>query len=299
LENLSELEFQLLISADQPIAGLAWDSCCPLLRVFQRDGSQLLIDTARKQTVAEDRVTPGFGDVRQLEWSPCRRFAAVLREDHVDIWNTRKGKWVTSPPEWGKVGRITWRPKPVNSEGQLSIATASGLILWSAEGDFDRRFPQPLSVPTALSWDPTGTWVAVACGGLRVWNARTGAHILLPTDALHELAWDAHGDWLAGASAQSLFAWNMRAAIHGRLDAQWVCHLDSPISRMAFRPGGNILAAGTIHGYVQLRRPAAVSGIVRSAGLGAAVTQLAWSANGKQLAAATSRCNAYTARVCR
>lgn len=296
---MTGLEFQFLISAGQPIAGLVWDSCCPLLRVLERDGSQLLIDTSRNLTIAEDRATPAFGHVRQLEWSPCGRYVAFLREDHVDIWNTRKRKWVTSPPAWDRVERLAWRPNPVNSEGQLSAATACGLILWSAEGDFDSRFPQLSSAPTALAWDPTGTWVALACGGLHIWNARTGERIVLAADALHELAWAPNGDWLAGASAHALFAWNIQAVLHGRLDAHRVCQMESPVSRIAFRPGGNLLAAGTIHGCVQLRRPVVAAGLLRSADLGASVTQLAWSANGKHLAAATSCGKAYATRVCR
>jgi WD40 repeat protein len=297
--TMAGFEFTLLFSANQPIASLAWQSCEPSLRLLLGDGTHLLIDTAGKMTIASDREVHAPGDAQQSEWSPCGRYLALLREGKVEIWNSRKRKLVTSPADWHRVERIAWRPRPVNSEGQLSVATACGVVTWSAEGDFDSRFPQPSSPPTALSWDPTGTRLALAAEGVQIWNGRAGEHIQFACDALHELAWDANGVVLSGASANSLFAWNVQALLHGRTEADKICDLRSPVSRMAFRPGGNILATGTIHGHVQLWRPAAAFEAVRSADLGAPVTQLAWSANGKHLAAATSSGEAYAVRVCR
>ena len=293
-------EFTLLASFGQPIAALAWEPSRVSLRIFMQNGREILIDTGRNLTTPGDRDVPVVEDVEQLEWSPCGRYLAILRHGKVDIWNAQKRKLVTSPAAWSRIERIAWRPNPVGSEGQLSLATACGLVLWSAEGQFDRRFQQPAFGATALSWDPTGTWLAIGCGrsGLHVWNARTSQCIRLGPGGLHQLALGSNGATLAGASANSLFAWNIRGAIHGRTVADWIRDLDSPISRLAFRPGNNIFAAGNIHGEVQLWRAIKAGGLLRSADLGTPVTHLAWSANGKHLAANRSG-NAYEARVCR
>lgn len=298
---MAGFEFTRVAAVDQPVAALWWESCRASFRIFTANGREVVIDISRNLTSPGERAVPEADDAEQLEWSPCDRYLAILRHGRVDVWNEQKRKMVTSPVAWNGIKRIAWRPRPAGSEGQVSLATACGLVIWSAEGQFDWRPQQPGFGATALSWDQTGTWLAVGCNRNRshLWNALTNQSIGLDSAGLHELAWGGNGARLAGASVRSLFVWNLRGALHGRTEADWIRNLDAPISRLAFRPGSNILATGNIYGEVRLWRAANAGDLLQSADLGAPVTQLAWSANGKHLAAATGSGDAYVARVCR
>lgn len=298
---MRDLEFTHAAAVEQPVAAISWESCRGSLRIFTRSGCEVVIDTSGKLTKPAERDVPAASGAEHLEWSPCGRYLAMLRDGAVEIWNAAKQRLVTSPAAWKRVERMAWRPSPTGSEGQLSLATACGLVIWSADGRFDWRLDGPMSGATALSWDPAGTWLAIGCAGSgsHIWNAQSNHSIALNGAGLHELAWGGNAAMLAGASVRSLFVWNVRGAVHGRTEADWIHDLDAPASRLAFRRGSNILATGDIHGEIRLWRAAKACGLLQCADLGAAITQLAWSANGKHLAAATCSGDAYVARVCR
>jgi WD40 repeat protein len=113
------------------------------------------------------------------------------------------------------------------------------------------------------------------------------------------LVWNSNGAAIAGISTTCLLYWNVRAALHGNRDAGSIRQFDTPVCRIAFRPNGNILAVVNIQGGVDLWRAAKNGKVLRFADLGAALTHLAWSTSGKQLAVATSSGQVYAARVCK
>jgi WD40 repeat protein len=116
---------------------------------------------------------------------------------------------------------------------------------------------------------------------------------------MRQLAWTCNGATLAAVSTHCLVTWNIPGALHHERGAGFVLHPDSPISAMAFRPGGNILVTGNIHGAIQLWRPVKAGKMLCSADLGASVTHLVWSTNGKHVVAATISGHIYVARLCR
>jgi WD40 repeat protein len=334
-DSASTFDFTRLLDAECPLAGLFWDVCKTAVLALELTGRERLVDMAghsirvcdlacgavslaaraphghqwafldprgRLMVPGHDGI-PAIEGVQQIEWSPCGRYLAVLHHGRVDVWNSRRRKLVSAPAGWNNIQRIAWNPKPANSEGQLSLATPYGLMHWSAAGDFSTPFQQSASNTTALSWDPTGTCLARAHGRgeLQVWNVRTGQRIDLTTcceHPLHQLAWGPSGATLAAASLTWLLAWDVRGVLHGKTAPRFICALDSPISCIAFRPAGNVLAAGNIHGRLWLCRPAPGGETLRSADLGAPVTHLIWSANGKHLAVGVNSNRVYVARVC-
>jgi WD40 repeat protein len=247
---------------------------------------------------------PAFENVQQLEWSPCGRYLAILQTGKVDVWNAQKRKMVTSPATWDTTERIAWRPNPAGSEGELALAAQCGLAIWSAEGAFNIKFQHRPSETIALAWDPSGTCLARACGGggLLVWNARTTQAFEIDAFGEHpvrQLAWACNGATLACVSTSCLKTWNIRAALHDRTCGGFIRPQDSPISRIAFRPGSGILATGNIHGGLEFWRPVKASEMLGSADFGAPIAHLVWSTNGKHLVAATTSGRVYAARVCR
>jgi WD40 repeat protein len=335
-DSMAGFDFNCLAEAQPPIAGLFWDSSCAAIRVFEQSGGEFLIDMAgcstrvgalpctgvsliarrphcqqsaildadRRLTITGDNRVPAVEDVQQVEWSPCGRYLAILHEDKVDVWNSEKRKMVTSRATWDPIQRIAWRPQPPSGETQLALAARCGFVIWSADGNFNLQFQQAPSETSAFAWDPTGTCLVRACdpGGLQVWNAQTNKRLELDTFDAHpmrQLAWACNGATLAGVSTHCLVTWNIRGALHDERSAGFVLHPDSPISRMVFRPGGSILATGNIHGALELWRPVKAGKMLRSADLGASVTHMVWSTNGKHLVAATSSGRIYAARLCR
>lgn len=300
---METLAFKCILDAQDPIAGLFWEPCRPILHVFQKAGREILIDVPL-DSVCCCREIAALEGSEQLEWSPCGRYGAIARGGHLAVWNSRKNKVVPSPPGSGAIERMVWRPNPQNSEGELWLATSTGLAVWSADGDYRIPCKEFRSETAALAWDPTGTYLARACkrGGLCVWNPRTNQEARLQWDGeypIREFAWNSKGAMLAGAAANSLFVWSIPAALHGKTHARFVRRLNAPVSRLAFRPGSNMLVVGSIDGGLELLRAVESSEAPRCAQLGAAVSHMAWSAHGKQLAVATSLGQVHAMRVCK
>ena len=303
MNPVAALAFQSLLDGGEPVAGIFWEPCLPVLRVFQRAGREVLIDVAHDRA-RRCRDVAALEGAERLEWSPCRRHGAIVGAGRLAVWNSQKNKVAPSPLQGGVIEGIAWRPNPPTSEGELWLAGSFGLANWPAEGDFSIRWQEPVSETTALAWDPAGTWLALACkrGGLTVWNARTNQRAALELTGeypIREFAWSSSGAMLAGAAANSLFIWSIPAALQGKTHARLVRRINAPVSRLAFRPGSNILAVGKIDGGLELLRAVESAESPRCAQLGAPVSHVAWSPHGKRLAVATSSGQVHSMRVCK
>jgi len=300
---VATLAFKCILDAKDPITGLFWAPCHPVVHVFQKTGRELLIDVPH-DSVRACRDIAALKGSEKLEWSPCGRYGAIARAGYLAVWNAQKNKVVPSPPSSTVIEGMAWRPNPQNSEGELWLAGPFGLAIWPAEGDFRIRSEEPGSEASALAWDPTGTHLARACkgGGLLIWNPRTNQRTRLEGGGeypIREFAWNSSGAILAGASTNSLFVWNIHSALHGRTHPRFVRRLNSPVSRLSFRPRSNILAVGRIDGGLELLRVIGNGEGTGCAQLGAAVSHIAWSAHGKRLAMGTSSGQVYAMRVCK
>jgi WD40 repeat protein len=292
-----------LLDAEEPIAGLVWEVCRPVLRVFCKSGRKLLIELLDAD-VRELSHTAALHGAEQVEFSPCGRYAAIMRGGQLAVWNFQKDRIVPSPPGVGVLERMAWRPNSGDCHGELWLAGSFGLAVWSADGDFHFRCREFSTETAYLAWDPTGTYLARACkgGALLMWNAHTNELARLDWAGefpVRELAWNSNGLILAGASGSSFFTWSVPAAFHGDTHARFVRRIDAPVSRLAFRPRSSILAVGRIDGVLELLRTAGTGEAPRFAQFAAAVSHLAWSAHGKELAVGTSQGQVHAMRVCK
>jgi WD40 repeat protein len=291
-----------ILDAQEPVAGLRWEACRPVLHVFQKAGREVLIDVPHDSVCGGREITALEGS-EQLEWSPCCRYGAITRDGCLAVWNSEKNKLVPSPPSSGAIERMAWRPNPQDSEGELWLAGPMGLAVWSAEGNYRIACKDSSSETTALAWDPTGTYLARACkrGGVHVWNPRTNQQARLERDGdypIREFGWNSRGALLAGAATNSLFVWSIAAALHGKPQARFVRRLNAPVSRLAYRPGSNMLAVGRIDGGLELLRAVGNGEASKCAQLDCAVSHVAWSPHGKHVAVATSLGQIHAMRVC-
>ena len=298
---MAPLGFKCVLNAQEPIAGLFWEPCLPVLHVFQTTGRERLIDVSR-DSACGSRSIPALERAERFEPSPCGRYRAIARGGQLAVWNSQKNEIVPAPPNASVIEQMAWNPR--SSVGELWLAGSFGLATWSAGGDFSIRSHDPRSDTTALAWDPTGTYLARACkrGGLVLWNECTNQRVRLERPGGHpirQFAWNSSGAILTGTSGTSVFFWSIPAALHGKRDAQSVRRISAPVSQLAFRPRSNIVAVGRIDGALELLREVESGEARRRAQLGAVISHLAWSPNGKQLAVATSSGQVYATRVCR
>ena len=316
------------------LVGLQWGSCGVPLRAFTRDGRESVLDTSsgtllRSTSFAEGPVSrvicrprsdrsffvttqgvlndsddsvPPLEAVRDATWSPCGRFLSVLSGRGLTVWNADKRKLVTPPSRLEGFDLMAWNPTPADGFGQLAATVPSGVLLWSACGVTALRVG-PCSAPTSgLAWHPAGRHLAVAyqSGSVEIWDQLTDQSVRLAgaVDPVRRLLWDHKGSFLIGVSLTSLCVWNAQAAMHcGHADA-WA-QREAPLTDVAQRGNGNLLAVGNIEGRLELRRLSSPSACLRSTEFASTVTHLAWSTSGRRLAVGIDGGQVCIVRVCR
>jgi len=317
-----------------PLVALQWGSCGVPLHAFTRDGRETVIDTCSGCLVessslaaeevarvvcrphsdrpsfitahgvlgASDESAPPLTDVRDASWSPNGRFLAVLSGRGLNVWNVDKRKLVAAPPQAGGFELIAWNPTSGDGCGQLAATIRTGVLLWSACGAVTvHAFPRSPAA-TALAWHPAGRYLAVACqdGDVRIVDPATGQTIRLQgaIGTVRRLLWDHKGAFLIGVSVASLSVWNVLSAVHYGSNLAWT-QREAPLTDVALRGMGNLLAAGDIEGRVELLRVNARTAMLRSTDFPSSISHLAWSASGRRLAVGTDGGKVSVVRVCR
>jgi WD40 repeat protein len=317
-----------------PIIALQWGSCGVPLRAYARDGHENVLDTSsgclvrstsfvagrvarvvcrphsdQSSYVTENGILGGLDDntpelegVRDINWSPCGRFLAVLNERGLNIWNAERRKTFTYPSEGEDFESLAWNPIPDDGCGQLAATIPSGVLLWSACGALGRRVLPHLAGTTVIAWHPDGRYLALAYqdGAVRIWDHGTNQSIWLHAggNTVRRLLWDRKGKLLIGIALKSLHLWSLFAAIHCGRDHAWAQH-DTPMTDVALRGSGNLLAAGHLDGNVELRRLNAATTLLQSMKFHSSISHLSWSASGTRLAVGVDSGHVYVVRVCR
>jgi WD40 repeat protein len=323
-----------------PIVALDWGNCGVALRAFTRDGCEKVLDTGsgrveRAISFVEGQVarvvcrprsdrssyitangvlggldenTPRLEGVRDVTWSPCGRFLAVLNERGLAIWNADKRKLFEHPqPQAEYFESMAWNPAPDDGCGQLAAAAASSVLLWSARGALTRReLPCPAAM-TAMAWHPGGQYLAFAHqnGAVRIWDRKGGECIRLhgSVNAVRRFLWDRKGKLLIGITLKALHVWNLFGAMHfgamhsGRTHA--CAEGGAPLTDAALRGCGNLLATGDLDGKVELRRLNSTTTLLQAMTFRSSISHLSWSASARRLAVAIDSGEVYVVRVCR
>jgi WD40 repeat protein len=252
---------------------------------------------------ATDQSVPRLDSARDLSWSPCGRYLAILRAGSLSVWSAEEQKLVTLPAQMNGTELIAWNPNPDNGCVQLAATVAYGVFLWSAMGAAAIRVLPPAAETRALAWEPAGRYLALAYrnGDVQTWDYRTNQRLRLRCEEhpVHRLLWDRSSAILIGASITSLCAWNVKALINGRRGSSWEERQESPLTDLAFRGSGNIFATGNVEGRLELRRAGNRTGALPSKDFGSPITHLAWSVSGKRLAVGMDGGQICVVRVCK
>ena len=260
-----------------------------LLAHFLRDRLVTGGDDGRVVETRADGAMTELGDEKG-KWID----SLALRDDGATAWSA--GKLVRARDAKGETRAMT-APSSVRGlyfmpKGyRLAIAHYNGVSMW---------FPNTAAEPEGLVWRGSHLDVTISPDGrfavssmqensLHGWRIADKKDMRMtgyPAKS-RSLSWSHDGKWLATSGAEACIVWPFdgKDGPLGRGPRE-CCARPSRVSRVAFHPAGLVIAIGFEDGWIMLSRLAdGAEMFVRSPvdGQGAAISALAWNADGKRL----------------
>lgn len=280
------------VSATAPGATFSTGTGTPVTAAaFSRDGTVVAAADLRGAVglwdVATGRRTalfPNLGEAYSVAFSPHGTTLAVGDLLGVELWNTATSKLITTLAEGGDGSNsVAFSP-----DGQVIAAgdQDGGLGLWSTASHKRTYALDVGATVNSVAFSPDGTIVAVGDHGDRVglWDVKDGKRIAELTEggAVNSVAFSPHGQMLAaGDQSGHIGLWDIAS---GRRLAT----LDeaSPVTGVAFSPVSGVLVSGDSLGDVTTWDVATDQQIDRVAEGSTSITDVAFSPNGRAVAAA-------------
>ncbi|MDI9847815.1 WD40 repeat domain-containing protein [Rhodoblastus sp. 17X3] len=174
----------------------------------------------------------------------------------------------------------------------LACAIPDHIVIFDTLGACEARARYALPAkPTDIIWSPNGSWVSVALetSGFALIDLarnRFGAISGFPS-AVQSIGWARQSDRLFASGAFRIVAWSLA---HPPFDGDHSGALETGRARLvatrclAVNPRNDVVAVGYENGHVILARPGSRDELIVGA-FKSGVTSLAWSSDGKSLAA--------------
>jgi WD40 repeat protein len=265
---------------------VAWSADGSHLASGGQDGKVRFWDLAAgKERLA---VAGGAPWVEHLAWSPKDNFLASAAGRKLRLWDPQ-GRLVREFPDHpSTIAGLQWRP------GTLELASAAygRLAVWRPDSPEPlRTFAWKGSILT-LAWSPDGRHIATGDQDATVhfWITKSGKDLQMSgyERKVRELAWDSTGRYLATGGGRVPCVWDCSGkGPAGTTPVQLKAHTKE-VTALAFQPGTLLLASAGAEGQVLLWQLHREKPVARGQ-LGAGVSQLVWSPDGKHLAAGCER----------
>jgi WD40 repeat protein len=267
---------------------VAWRPDGAALATAGRDGKWRLWDSAEGQQLIEHDAGARWPE--HLAWSSSPldghgHLLALGAGNKVSFWTepgTPFGEVLTLPRT---VAEVAW----IIDGKTLAIATSGGVHLRDAvSGQEERRYASPDPI-LAMAFSPSGKWLMTGnqdCS-VHVWNTDTGAEMHMRGFAakVRQLAWHRASRWLASGGGPTVAVWDCSGrGPEGRTPTLLEWHTDQ-ITALQYQPQGDWLASGARDGGVAIWSPTQRQNLITGAKLASGVTRVAWSPDGKLLAA--------------
>jgi WD40 repeat protein len=262
---------------------VAWSADGTHLASAGQDGKVKLWDLARN--AERLALEGGAAWVDRLAWCPVVNVLASAAGKRVRLWDVQ-GKLLREYADHAStVADIAWQPK---AEILASAAYGQLSLRRTTTSEPYRRYQWKGSM-LALAWSPDGRYIATGDQDSTVhfWIVKTGQDLMMsgfPTK-VKELSWDSSSRYLATGGGTVPCVWDCSGkGPAGTMPLQLEAHTDR-VTALAFQHNAPLLASGGADSQMALW---AIGGKKEPAAreyLPSAVTQLAWSAGDRQLAA--------------
>ncbi len=210
---------------------------------------------------------------------------ALSAGSKVSLWN-EKGEPVGKPMTLPRaVVELAW----VLGGGTLAIAISDTIFLRDFGPDDEGRIFQARDPVLTMAMSPSGKWLLTGTQdcAIHVWNTDSGAEMHMRGYAakVRQLAWHRGSRWVATGGGNAIAVWDCSGrGPEGRTPTMLEWHTDL-VSALHYQPTGDWLASGARDGGVAVWSPTQREQLITGARIPSGVTRVAWSPDGKLLAA--------------
>ena len=176
---------------------------------------------------------------------------------------------------------------------RFGVARYNGVTLHFPAADGKPTELEWAGAHTAITFSPDGNFVVTAMqeNALHGWKLSDGTHMRMSgyPSKVKSLSWSAKGKWLASSGASAAIVWPFQAkdGPMGKAPLELGTPGDALVTSVACHPAEDVVAIGYSDGMVLAARFAdSREVLLRRPGKGA-ISSMAWSKNGRQLAFAS------------
>jgi WD40 repeat protein len=267
---------------------LAWRPDGTALATAGRDGAWKLWDTTTGKTLAEH--DSGALWPEHMAWSSqsigkSGHVLALGAGNRATLW-TEKGEQMGEAIKLPKtVAAVAW----ILEGATLAVATSTAVSLRNpVTAEEERTFVSREPI-LSMAFSPSGKWLMTGnqdCS-VHVWNTDSGVEMHMRGYAakVRQLAWHRGSRWLAAGGGPTISVWDCSGkGPEGRAPMLLEWHSDQ-ISALHYQPAGDWLASGARDGSLAVWSPTQRQNQISRAKISSGVTRVAWSPDGKLLAA--------------
>ena len=267
---------------------LAWRPDGKALATAGRDGTWKLWDTEDGKILAKHEAGAMWAE--HLGWSskPIGEHGHLLAlgaGNNLTLW-TEKGEASDAAI---KIPRTVADLARILGGTTLAVATSTEIMIRDRAVDDAPRVFRSRDPILSMAFSPSGKWLMTGnqdCS-VHVWNTDNGGEMHMRGFAakVRQLAWHRGSRWLATGGGQTISVWDCSGrGPEGRTPLLLEWHPDQ-ISALHYQPEGDWLASGARDGSICVWSPTQRQNQISRAKISSGVTRVAWSPDGKLLAA--------------
>ncbi len=272
------------------VIAIAWQPGGTVVASSGQDGALVLWDSRSGGSDATRRIRPGTAWTEHLAYSPDGKLLAAATGKTLALWDNKGGRVHQFEPHPSTIAAIAWdRPGR-----DLAAATQGGLSSHRVEPPqfVTRRYAWPAACLTA-AFSPNGKVLVSGTqdGSVHFWMLATGRDSQMRGygSKVTLTQWSANSRYLATGAGSEIVVWDFGGkGPEGSHPLELRGHTER-VSCLAFQPGGPWLVSGGRDWRVSLWLPGKATQAFDAHLVGADVTVVRWSPDGRKVAVGTSK----------